>query len=290
MIEPWGHEVWSCADASEALLHLQSDLDVRALITSAELPSISGFELVAKARDLIGTSRPLYIVLMSSHDEYFKCIQALDNGADDFISKPPIAEELRARLRMADRVTAMQRELWRHASIDFLTELPNRRAFFDHAAKAVDRAQVGTPLSAMMLDLDKFKQINDTHGHEIGDKILKRVGIELAQLPGAGRLGGEEFVVLTAMCLEDAVEMAERIRQAVGQLGVPETDQIVAITCSIGVAEWEPGDSIDTLLRRADVALYEAKRAGRNRVVAADSFAISKNHEQWRGAARIAGR
>ncbi len=287
MIEAWDHEVCSCADADEALSRLQSDVDVRALITSAELPPISGFQLVAKARALVGTNRPLYIVLMSSHDEYSKCIQALDNGADDFISKPPIAEELRARLRTADRVTAMQHELCRLASTDFLTGLPNRRAFFDNAAKAVERAQLGHPLSALMLDLDHFKQINDTYGHDIGDEVLKRVAIEIAPLPGTGRLGGEEFVVLSVMRLEDSVEMADRIRQAVGELGVPVINSTVAVTCSIGVAEWEPGDTIDKLLRRADVALYEAKRSGRNRVVASDSFAISTDHRQWRGAARV---
>ena len=202
MIEAWGHEVCACADADAALSHLQSDADVRALITSAELPSISGFQLVAKARALVGINRPLYIVLMSSQDEYSKCIQALDHGADDFVSKPPIAEELRARLRTADRVTAMQRELCRLASMDFLTGLPNRRAFFDNAAKAVKQAELGHPLSALMLDLDHFKQINDTYGHDIGDEVLKRVAIELAPLPGTGRLGGEEFVVLSAMSSE----------------------------------------------------------------------------------------
>jgi two-component system, cell cycle response regulator len=290
MIEAWDHEVCCCANADEALSRLQSDADVRALITSGELPSISGFQLVAKARALVGTNRPLYIVLRSSHDEYSKCIQALDNGADDFISKPPIAEELRARLRTADRVTAMQRELCRLASTDFLTGLPNRRAFFDNAAKAVEQAQLGHPLSALMLDLDRFKQINDTYGHDIGDEVLKRVAIEIASLPGTGRLGGEEFVILSAMRLEDSAEMADGIRKVVGELRVPAMNSTVAVTCSIGVAEWEPGDTIDKLLRRADVALYEAKRSGRNRVVAADSFTTSKNHEQWRGAARIAGR
>ena len=290
MIEAWGHEVCACADADAALSHLQSDAEVRALITSAELPSISGFQLVAKARALVGINRPLYIVLTSSQDEYSKCIQALDNGADDFISKPPIAEELRARLRTADRVTAMQRELCRLARMDFLTGLPNRRAFFDNAAKAVEQAELGHPLSALMLDLDHFKQINDTYGHDIGDEVLKRVAIELAPLPGAGRLGGEEFVVLSAMSLEDSVEMADRIRQVVGELGVPAINSTVAVTCSVGVAEWELGDTIDKLLRRADVALYEAKRSGRNRVVAADSFAISADHREWRGAARLSRR
>ena len=84
--------------------------------------------------------------------------------------------------------------------------------------------------------------------------------------------------------------MADRIRQVVGELGVPAINSTVAVTCSVGVAEWEPGDTIDKLLRRADVALYEAKRSGRNRVVAADSFAISADHREWRGAARLSRR
>lgn len=290
MIEGWDHEVCSCADADDALVRLQSDADIRALMTSAELPSISGFQLVAQARAMVGTHRPLYIVLMSSADGYAKCIQALDNGADDFISKPPIAEELRARLRTADRVTAMQRELCRLASTDFLTGLPNRRAFFDYAAKAVERAERGQPLSALMLDLDHFKQINDLHGHDIGDKILKTVAAEIALVPGiAGRLGGEEFALLPTLRLEDAVEMADRMRQVIGELAIPALNSTVSVTCSIGVAEWEPGDTIDTLLRRADVSLYEAKRLGRNRVVAADSFTTSKNHDQWHGVTRVRG-
>ena len=95
-------------------------------------------------------------------------------AADDFISKPPIAEELLARLRTANRVTSMQYELLRLATIDFLTGLSNRRGFFENAAKVVISAQHGSDLSAIMLDLDHFKQINDTHGHEIGDVVLER--------------------------------------------------------------------------------------------------------------------
>lgn len=290
LIEAWNHDVCSCADADDALLRLDSDSDIRALITSVALPSISGFQLVAQARAMVGTHRPLYIILMSSTDGYAMCIQALDNGADDFISKPPIAEELRARLRTADRVTAMQRELCRLASTDFLTGLPNRRAFFDNAVKAVEQAPHGRPLSALMLDLDRFKQINDLHSHNIGDEILKAVAAEIASLPGVtGRLGGEEFALLLAMRLEDAVEAADRLRQAISELAISALNATVTVTCSIGVAEWKQGDTIDTLLRRADVSLYEAKHC-RNRVVAADSFTRSKDHEQWRGAARVAGR
>ena len=288
MMEAWGHEVCSYADGAEALLRLQSDLEIRALITSAELASGSGFQLVAQARAWVGTDRALYIMLMSSADGYSKCVQALDHGADDFICKPPIAEELRARLRTADRVTAMQSELMRLATSDSLTGLPNRRAFFSKAIKAIEGAQNGHVLSALMLDLDRFKQINDTHGHDVGDAVLQQVAAEIAPLPGiAARLGGEEFIILLDAQLEDAVEIAVGVRQSVGGLAINVGGEQLAITCSIGVSEWEPGDTIDSLLRRADVALYEAKRSGRNRVIAADSFLVTEDHKQWQGVARM---
>ena len=86
--------------------------------------------------------------------------------------------------------------------------------------------------------------------------------------------------------LDDAIELAERFRQSVGSLAIRVGNRTIGVTCSIGAAEWEPGDTIDTLLRRADVALYEAKRAGRDRVVAADSFLLSDEHKRWRGVAR----
>lgn len=290
MIEAWGHDVCACAGADDALSRLRSEADIRALITSALLPSISGFQLIAQARAIVGT-RPLYIMLMSSTDGYAMCVQALDNGADDFVSKPPIAEELGARLRTADRVTTMQQELLLLASIDSLTGLHNRRAFFENAFKALDQAERGRPLSALMLDLDHFKRVNDLHGHDIGDQILKIVAAEIAQSPGiAGRLGGEEFALLPATPLEDAIEIADHLRKAISERAIKAASSTVAVTCSIGVSEWEPGDTVDTLLRRADVSLYEAKRSGRNRVVAADSFATSTDHEKWRGAARIGGR
>src|SRR5664280_402744 len=177
-------------DGAEAFSHIQRDERVRVLITSAELPSMSGVELCVRVRTFLENRRPRYIIIMSSNDEYTKCVQALDNGADDFIHKPPIAEELRARLRTADRVTSMQYELVRLATTDFLTGLSNRRAFFENAAKVAMSAQYGHAVSAVMFDLDHFKQINDAHGHDIGDVVLKRVAAEIASLPGvSGRLG-----------------------------------------------------------------------------------------------------
>jgi two-component system, cell cycle response regulator len=271
-IEPWGHEVCAFMDAPEALACLQAEKSIRTLITSAELASTSGIQLVGNARLLAGGQRPLYIIVMSSSDERSKMVQALDNGADDFISKPPASEELRARLRAADRITAMQAELITLATTDSLTGLLTRRAFVEVAEAMVKRAYTGHPLSVLVCDLDNFKTINDTYGHETGDLVLQRVSAEVKLLGApAGRLGGEEFALLIAGRLNDAIRRAEHFRETVGRLTVHTGNEMIGITCSIGATEWSPGDTLDALLQRADVSLYEAKHSGRNRVVASQS-------------------
>lgn len=276
IIEPWGHEVYSFMDGPDAIACLRAESEIRALITSFELPSMSGVQLVGDVRALAGARRPLYIVLMSSSDQRSKMVQALDNGADDFISKPPAPEELRARLRAAERITSMQAELITLASVDSLTGLLTRRAFLATAETMVKRAAVGQPLSVLICDLDKFKSINDTYGHEAGDVVLREVSQELKAMGmPAARLGGEEVALLIEARLPEAVEIAEHFRRSVGELSIHAEDHTIAVTCSGGVAEWRPGDTIDTLLRRADTALYEAKHAGRNRVIAADRPVLS---------------
>ena len=178
LVQQWKYDVRPFSDGVEAFSFVQQNDSVRVLITSAELPSMPGVELCFRVRALLGNRRPLYIIIMSSNDEFTKCVQALDHGADDFICKPPVPEELRARLRTADRVTSMQYELVRLATTDYLTGLSNRRAFFENAAKVIERTQHGHAVSAVMFDLDHFKQINDVYGHEIGDAVLKRVAGE----------------------------------------------------------------------------------------------------------------
>jgi two-component system, cell cycle response regulator len=118
-----------------------------------------GVKLCAAARQMVGDRRPLYIILMSSLDDHDLVVQALDNGADDFIRKPPVAEELRARLRVADRVTSMQRELIRHANTDYLTGLLNRRAFFERAVETCNRMNCTNALSVVLFDVDHFKRV-----------------------------------------------------------------------------------------------------------------------------------
>jgi two-component system cell cycle response regulator len=290
VIEPWGHEVSSFNDAPEALAFLQTENNIRALISSMELASISGIELARSARRLTGQC-PLYIMLMSSSGERSLMIQALDNGADDFMSKPPVMEELRARLRAADRITSMQAELLRLARTDPLSGLLNRRAFVEVAQEMLGRTCSDHPLSLVICDLDKFKAINDAYGHDVGDLVLKKVSEALQSIAeSTGRLGGEEFAFLVEGHLDETTELAEDFRESVGGLAITSGKELIGVTCSIGVAEWKPSDTLDSLMRRADIALYEAKRLGRNRVVTAGSFPLIKEHQEWRGTARIGAR
>ena len=289
LVQADAHEVLGFTDGRKALACLESDPEVRALITSVQLDSISGLELCAAARQFAGTRRPLYVMLMSSSDDRDMIVRALDRGADDFIDKPPDVEELRARLRVADRVTFMQHELIRYGTLDCLSELLNRREFFQRAADAQKRAARGAPLSAIMLDIDHFKSVNDLHGHEAGDRAIVAVAAHVKVFGGiAGRLGGEEFCLLLKDDLFGARTMAEDLRKAIGAMRFELGDVVIRVTASFGVAQWQGGETIDGLLRRADMALYEAKNAGRNCVIAAQADA-DVPPPQWRSVVRARG-
>ena len=273
-----GHEVSPFADGAEALACMRADPEVAALITSGEIGcGMSGLELCWETRVLAGRDRPIYVILMSSSVDRNRLGEALDSGADDFISKPPVADELYARLRAAERLGAMQRELVRLASVDPLTGLSNRRVFFERAEAARARCRDGGALTAIMFDIDHFKRVNDLYGHDVGDLAIASVA-QLAAAVGelVGRLGGEEFGILTeGQHLHDGVKLAERLRAAVAALRLHTLSGPLTLSCSFGVSEIMPGESIDDLLKRADVALYAAKTGGRNRVMAADTYHAS---------------
>ncbi len=278
LLEAGDHEVRAFTDEIEALDYLGRDPDVDALLTSVELGGMSGLELCWQARIVAGDRRPLYIIVMSSNYERGHLIEALDSGADDFIGKPPVAEELYARLRAAARVVGMQRDLIRLASTDPLTGSLNRRDFFHLAGEGCDRAAAGKPLSAVMMDIDHFKQINDVHGHDVGDLVLRGVAEQAQKIEGAvfGRLGGEEFaLMLEGRDLKQARVVADGLRVLITQLIFPSAKGRVSITCSFGVTEFRTGDAVDSMLKRADIALYEAKTGGRNRVVLANENLVS---------------
>ncbi len=273
LLEARDHDVRVFADGHEALAYIKSDPDVGALITTAEPLSISGLELCWETRLVATSQRPIYVIMMSSNNDDDQLTSALDHGADDFLSKPPVPKELYARLRAAERFGTMQRELIRLATTDSLTGMFNRRAFFEKAKVLGERAEAGEPLCAVMVDIDHFKRINDTHGHEVGDHAICAVAQTLMAERGlVGRIGGEEFaVLLDGRRMAEAVGIAERRRVKFEELQIEAGTETVKLTCSFGVSEWRYGDTIDRLLKRADMALYEAKVGGRNRVIAADN-------------------
>jgi two-component system, cell cycle response regulator len=269
------HEVSTFLDAGEALEYLKCDPNVGALITNDELrpgSDISGIELCWEGRLVASCRRPIYIILMSCDRDPKKLIEALDSGADDFIGNPPIAEELYARLRSAERLANMQQELLRLALTDPLTGVLNRRAFFERAVEVCGRAGDLDALSAIVIDVDHFKRINDLYGHDIGDTVIRKIAEAITTEPAIiGRLGGEEFaMVLEGRDLAAALGIAARLRTRVARLRAETEGAALKLTCSFGVSEWQPGDTIDLLLKRADIALYAAKTGGRNRVVAFD--------------------
>ena len=151
LLESAGHGVAAFVDAREAFDYIKSDREVSALLASAQLNSMSGLELCWETRLLSGRERPIYIILMSSNSDQQHLINALDSGADEFIRKPPVGEELYARLRSAERLLRLQNELIELASIDPLTHVFNRRAFF-HRAQQLCRG--ASPLAAIMLDVE----------------------------------------------------------------------------------------------------------------------------------------
>jgi diguanylate cyclase (GGDEF)-like protein len=276
MLAARDHEVCTFADGHDALACIKSDPDVAALITAPEPHSLSGLELCWETRLVAGSQRPIYVILMSGSTSEDRLAVALDHGADDILHNPPGADELYARLRAAERVGHMQRELIRLAVTDSLTGMYNRRGFFDQAVKPCQRASEAAPLCAIMADIDYFKRINDSYGHNAGDKAIFAVAHELMSGDWhAGRLGGEEFaLLLQGRAMAEAARTAETLRQQIAALRIPLSDGTLSMTCSFGVSEWRPGDSIDTLLKRSDMALYEAKLGGRDRVVkAAAGFA-----------------
>jgi len=270
LLEERGHEVVPFADEREALKRIKLDLAIEAVIVSAELTHMCGIEVCWEARLLATHRRPIYVLMMSSNYDQRTLVEALDSGADDFIGKPPLAEELYARLRVAERLISLQHELIRLATIDPLTGLCNRRGFFEQATEIRERRGLGGKLSAILLDIDNFKNINDSHGHDAGDEAI-RACAEAARVDGAiaGRLGGDEFALLVERPLPESIEIAEDLRRRLASRPVETRKGLITLTWSIGVGEAQPHDSVDQILARADAALYSAKEAGRNRVTSA---------------------
>ena len=250
------------------------------VITDWLMPDISGLELCRRIREDKSASYT-YLIVMTINKEEDAVLRAMEAGADDFLVKPFNSNEMLARVGVGRRIIELHRrlenksaELEEVASTDVLTGLPNRRAIEEWANKQLRGARRhGFPIWVVLGDLDQFKEINDTFGHEAGDTVLRTFADTLRRLTRisdmCGRLGGDEFLIVISHASATNIEVAiNRFRELFGSLSFPFAGQSVSISASFGVAGSGIGSfqDFDALVRKADEMLYQAKRVGRNRV------------------------
>jgi two-component system cell cycle response regulator len=227
-------------------------------------------------------SRKFTIILIAEEDDRPRVVRGLDLGVNEFIMRPLERNELAARVRTqirrqryADELRESVNTTLALAVIDELTGLYNRRYFERHLSIMLDKArEQERDMAVMLIDMDFFKAVNDSHGHDIGDAVLREFAQRLRRnirgVDLACRFGGEEFVVLMPDTdYRQAQGVAERVREAVAERRFEvKAGRSLAVTVSVGLALNEAEtDTPDVILKRADVALYRAKREGRNRVV-----------------------
>ncbi|MCX8018175.1 MAG: diguanylate cyclase, partial [Rhodocyclaceae bacterium] len=292
MLAQAGYEVYEAENGQAAF---EKALEVRPhiLITDWMMPLLDGVELTRQLRQT-KLGRGIYILILTALEAEDKLVEAFDAGVDDFMSKPLNTRVLGARLRAGQRVVMLQQEIERDreeirrfaaelavtnrrlqeaALTDVLTGFPNRRFAierFQQEWQAANRSK--RPLACLLIDLDHFKSINDSHGHDVGDLVLK----EAAQAIKRGvraqdvvcRTGGDEFLVICPETdLAAALVCGERVRRAVAALKLSTGALSLEIGVSVGVAVREAGMAdIDALIKRADEGLYLAKQKGRNAV------------------------
>jgi diguanylate cyclase (GGDEF)-like protein len=285
MLTKWGYDVVMGRDGEEALAILQSNETPRLAILDWMMPGIDGVEVCRRVR-AAGKEPYIYILLLTARTDSQDLVEALEAGADDYLTKPFNTLELRARLRAGRRIVELQEELLVarealrvQATHDSLTGLLNRAAILEVLQTELARAsRESQPVSVLMVDLDHFKRINDHLGHQAGDTVLReaarRMASAIRRYDSIGRYGGEEFLVILPGCTsEGALAQAERLRLAVGAEPIDLGRQSVPVTCSLGCAccADAPSGTSDSLVREADGALYGAKEGGRNRIVVAET-------------------
>ena len=275
-VEMSGYRSSTAASAEEALDLLQgSGIDV--VITDIMLPGMDGLELT----DRIRKKFDIDVIVMTGYSGDYSYEEAISKGASDFVFKPVRFEELLLRLRrvLKERRLTQERvhmleKLKRLSITDGLTKLYNSRYFYNQLKTEIDRtSRYQRPLSLLLLDIDQFKEYNDSFGHLEGDKVLVRLGEVikscLRKMDTAYRYGGEEFtVILPETEGDEAATVAERIRAAVesDRFYPGSESEPVSITISIGVAEYDKDEEVAIFVQRADKAMYLSKQAGRNRV------------------------
>jgi len=283
MLGAWGYETLLARDGNEAWATLQRENGPRLAILDWMMPGMDGPEVCRRIRAL--RREPyIYVILLTARTESDDLVEGMDAGADDYLTKPFKPPELRVRLRAGRRILDLQEELLKareallqQATHDSLTGLGNRATILETLqTELVRAARERQPLAVLIADLDRFKQINDTHSHLAGDAVLReaarRMKAAFRRYDAFGRYGGEEFLAVLPGCQgDDAVAQAERVRQAVAAEPFVAAGAAIQVTCSIGVSyrSRPSAADVDALIREADQALYRAKDRGRNSVAGA---------------------
>lgn len=280
MLYSWQYRVVTASDGIQALKILEREDRPRLAIIDWEMPGMDGLELCRMVRSW-DKSGYIYIILLTAKGDKESIVRGLKAGADDYIVKPFEQEVLKWRLKIGERIIALENKIRQLADTDPLTGVLNRRAFMNRLDVEIARCKRSKePLALIMLDLDNFKSVNDNYGHITGDKVLSMVAYEIKMLvrkyDSIGRYGGEEFVIcLPGASLSEASEIADRLRRKIEETVVPVDSgpsggqRGIKVTASFGVSVLgtESSAVVDALLKKTDEALYLAKRQGKNRVV-----------------------
>lgn len=277
----WGYEVVTCRNGVEAWRLLQSDEAPKMAILDWIMPGMDGIEVCREIRRRV-TEPYVYLLLLTAKVRKEDVVTGMEAGADDYLAKPFDPEELKVRLRAGKRILDLQaalveaRERLRYqATHDSLTGLLNRPAIIDALKNELERAsRQDSALTLIMADIDHFKEINDSHGHAVGDAVLaeaaRRMRAAIRAYDTVGRYGGEEFLFIMPGCgAADASIQTDRLRQAITESPIELPRLSVSFTISMGCVTQEDGmlKDVDELIQEADSALYQAKSLGRNRVV-----------------------
>jgi two-component system, cell cycle response regulator len=278
-LQKWGYEIVAAADGIQAARLLEAEDAPRLAILDWMMPGVEGPELCSRIRER--EDRPYtYVLLLTARTDKHDMFAGLAAGADDYLTKPFDAQELRARLRVGQRILDLQsslilanEKLRFQATHDLLTGLWNHVEIINAVARECSRQdREHGSFGVIMLDLDHFKRVNDTYGHMAGDSLLAEVARRLKQClrlyDVVGRYGGEEFLIIApSSSLENAFKLAERIRNAIGSIPIATSAGAIHVTASCGVTAGGPDASLnsESLVQMADAALYRAKKNGRNR-------------------------
>jgi diguanylate cyclase (GGDEF)-like protein len=274
-----GWTVLEARDGQTALTAAREE-QPHVLLLAREMQGLDGMAVLDALRDDAHT-KMMPVVFVTGHTDAAELAEGLERGAHDYVRKPVDPIELVARIRTAlrlralrDELAARNAELEQLARTDVLTGLANRRHGDDVLRQTIAAARRHSrDLCAVLVDIDRFKSVNDGHGHAAGDAVLRAVAARLAgglrEEDLASRWGGEEFLLLLPDAA-DATVVCERLRAAIADTPIRVDDTVaLTVTASFGWAGWGGGETAETLVARADTALYAAKDGGRDRVVAA---------------------